>query len=79
MTNEMLKTLRDAISKSALKPKQKLLLRFALVNPRLREAIGDYLASRIAENPEKSLLEPFLEYLPEIIALIELILALLDD
>jgi hypothetical protein len=78
MTLEILKAFREAVTKSELTPTQKLTARLAIVNPRMREAIGEFIAS--VPNPAtKTWFELFLEYLPEIIALIELILKLLDD
>jgi hypothetical protein len=78
MTLELLKAFREAVTKSDLTPRQKLLARLAVVNPRMRDAINDFIGS--VPNPSsKTWFELFLEYLPEIIALIELILKLLDD
>lgn len=80
MSHATLKVIRDSIQKSSLTPKQRLTARLALVNPIVRSAISDYLDELLAARTDgKTLIELILEYLPEIIALIELILRLLDD
>jgi len=80
MSSAILKILRESIEKSSLTAKQRLTARLALMNPVMRAAIGDYIDDLLAARTDgKTLIELILEHLPEIIALIELILKLLDD
>jgi len=79
MNHEVLKSFREAVNQSKLTQRQKLIARLSLVNPRIREALGEYITVLSNAQADRSIIEIILEHLPEIIALIELILKLLDD